>query len=212
MAGRLLSSPSVYLSHRDSVTFANMLAEWSTRPRATWLVFLTNFVAYRLSKKFGRAEDGEESESGHVVAAATTYIGEVIVSLFGLRCCATSRACLYPGPTRRWIAALSSVQTWPPTLASCWFASSALLDSNSVILVLWLITRDFKFYIWGTMGFTWLVTVLSWVGSIWVWKDLLDSTPVELYCIEESTSIDLVYGLLPVALELWRAACVTSTR
>ena len=77
MAAPLLSSLSIYLSHRDSVTFANMLAEWSTRPRATWLVFLTNYIA-------SLPEDREKSESGHIVAAATTYIGEVIVSLFGV--------------------------------------------------------------------------------------------------------------------------------
>ena len=44
MAALLFSSLSVCLGHRDSITFANMLAEWSTLPRVTWLVFLANFV------------------------------------------------------------------------------------------------------------------------------------------------------------------------
>jgi hypothetical protein len=205
MAGPLLSSLSIYLSHRDSVTFANMLAEWSTRPRATWLVFLTNYIA-------SRAGDREESERGHIVAAATTYIGEVIVSLFGVTLLRDQSRMPYPWSDPS--VDCSAVKC--PNLA----ADAGMLrvfiycnvGFNSLLVVHWLITRDSKFYIGATMVFTWLMTIFSWVGSILVWKDLLDSTPVELYCIEESTSIDLIYCLLPVALGLWRAACVTSTR
>jgi hypothetical protein len=39
----IFSGLSIYLRHRGTVNFSNLLAEWSTRPRGTFLVLFTNF-------------------------------------------------------------------------------------------------------------------------------------------------------------------------
>ncbi|MCJ1252719.1 hypothetical protein MMC24_000525 [Lignoscripta atroalba] len=52
-----------------------------------------------------------------------------------------------------------------------------------------------------------MFTAIAMYATSWkFWKELLNVVPVDMYCIESSWKIDLVYVMLPVCLGLWRMA------
>jgi hypothetical protein len=49
-----------------------------------------------------------------------------------------------------------------------------------------------------------VMVIIMYTESWTIWANFLNETPEELYCVEGSTLVDVIYGLLPVALGLWR--------
>ena len=54
--------------------------------------------------------------------------------------------------------------------------------------------------------FLWVPLVVVYAFSWCLWTSFLKSVPGELYCIEASSYIDVVYCVLPVILGVWRLA------
>jgi hypothetical protein len=152
-------------------------------------------------------DKSHESPDAHLIMAATTNLADVIVSLFGVR--------LLHDQAR--LPDASSDPSVDCNVVKCPTLSRSAgglliliycnLGFNMFPLAYLLLTRGhLKGYIWCTLVLTWFMTIMCWWFALWLWQGFLASTPVDLYCIEESSFIDLIYCLLPLALGLWRAA------
>ena len=58
----------------------------------------------------------------------------------------------------------------------------------------------------------WLPSIFIYLLSWFLWYHFLILTPDDLYCVQDSKSVDIVYCLMPVVLNLWRAVATTAPK
>ena len=57
--------------------------------------------------------------------------------------------------------------------------------------------------------YLWLPSIFVYLLTWHLWYEFLILTPDDLYCVEDSKSVDIIYYLMPVFLALWRAVATT---
>ena len=77
------------------------------------------------------------------------------------------------------------------------FFQLLLPDKKFSLLIVW----------YFSMLFLWVFLIIGYAVSWCLWTNFLKSVPSDLYCIDASSYIDVVYCLLPVLLGTWRLAC-----
>ena len=185
------------------VVFANLIATCSNYKRA-------------VDENIG-ASGQEEPGHGHVETSITTVATELVVSFFGIKFLwdqtsipspdefPSSSPCTFLGSPLPYgdpsncpdmqIGAYGLIQAiifngFLSVIFLIFLAAGKVASKEGIALLCTLPVTGFFIYMY------------SWK----IWANFLHSASDDLYCIEASTPIDVIYCLLPVLLGLWRLA------
>jgi len=210
----LLAGISISKNHANASRWV-LIEQWSTRPRATFFIVPINgFMA--LAKHFDLLDEGRSTsraqEDGYIETAVIAIFTELCVGFFGIRFLweqAQHRSSnLYQSSTP--CTTLGGTQVGEPS--NC---PDMEIGANGLIMALCLN---------GVIAFVMLFTLGSYRASLaclllscltlegvfmysWmIWSDFLHQASDDMYCIESSTPLDVIYCLLPLFLGLWRLA------
>lgn len=196
---------SIRAKHQKDVTLWHLIAQWSTRPRASSLVFLVNSSSGNNRSKSG----SRHAPHGFYASSFSAVLSELFVSFVGLG------ILLDPAftPREQWdpehMASDSSSMDYSVGLLMGvnWFCVLAVIILGILLPCVHSTPARLELGFKQAMGLARGLAVLSFLAYIcswWLWASFMLTTTEDLYCIEASTYIDAVYCMLPVALGLWR--------
>lgn len=204
-----------------------LIEQWSTRPRASlWIIWINSSMMYK-SHWNEITEDDEPNlnskRDGYWDTAIVTYITEFFVSFFGIKFLwdqtnvqsseyyQSSTPCTTLGTSEGSPSNCPDMQTG---------ANGLVLGTcvNGFVTLIFLLclagtsknskTTELLPLLFGGTVMTFTMYMYSWT----IWSAFLNSASDDMYCIEASTPIDVIYCLLPVILGLWRLAWSTRGR
>ncbi|PMD13468.1 hypothetical protein NA56DRAFT_423022 [Hyaloscypha hepaticicola] len=212
----LLAGISISKNHANANRWV-LIEQWSTRPRATFVVLINGIMAF--AKHHDLLDEGlstaRAQEDGYLETAVTAIFTEVCAGFFGIRF-------LWEQAQHR-SSTLYQSSSPCTTLGTDYGAGGGEpsncpdmeIGANGLIIVL-----CFN----GVIAFVMLFTLGNYKSSMacvlmsfltlqgvfmysWeIWSNFLHHASDDMYCIESSTPLDVIYCLLPVFLGLWRLA------
>lgn len=203
-----------------------LIEQWSTRPRASsWIIWANSVMICAQWVKL--IDDGEPSldskVNGYLNTAIVTCVTEFFVSFFGIKFLwdqTDVRSSKYYQSSTP-CTTLGTAGGNPSNCPNMQTGSNGLvigLVMNGIATLIFLLymagkSKNSKTKAW--MGFLFcgtLPTFVIFMYSWQIWASFLHSASQDMYCIEASTPIDIIYCLLPVLLGLWRLLWSTRGR
>ncbi len=162
----------------------------------------------------------DEQLDGYLTTAVCAMMTEIVVSLFGMKFLwnqATlpplkfdpSLPCTSLGTYSEGPSNCPTMQIGDYGLIVC-ILVNAVLGIVCVIFVLGnrMHLGPFVILSLASSFCTFLIYLESWI----VWANFMDQTSEDMYCVESSMAVDIIYCLLPVVLGLWRLMWAVSGR
>jgi hypothetical protein len=204
-----------------------LIEQWSTRPRATVFIALFNLRAACSSHREVMDVESTALESAKTDAffetAVTALTTEFFVSFFGIKFLwdQTSIPSLDQFPSSSPCTSLGSAAPYgspsncPDMQIGAYDLIIGIIFNGIFMIAILLVTgcslRQAKSRICFMFLFP-LPTFVIYVSSWFIWVSFLQSASDDMYCIEASTPIDIIYCLLPVVLGLWRIVWSTTAK
>lgn len=231
LAAPFLTAISLWIQHRQNVNLWAIVQQWVIRPRATCLLFPIHALMGNMNFK-GRPH-------GWVITAATSLLAEIPLTLLSIRFVASQiRHIVQHGADAapfevsipmRALQFKNLFDEMPNNVSSLVHAISAwmsLLGTTVVLagiicLALYLDPvpktnvqneREQPISMGSIALYLWLPSIAIYGCSWALWHWFLILTPDDLYCVEDSRSIDIIYCLLPFVLASWRAVVMTASK
>ncbi|KAK3313086.1 hypothetical protein B0H66DRAFT_538170 [Apodospora peruviana] len=221
LAAPFLAGISLTKSRPDA-NYWTIIQQWATRPRATIFIFLGNMGRVYLSRrKEGGWWDESRAADGHLEAAITALTTDVCVSLLASKFLWDQMSVKDSAPdlfspgspcTAYGSGADGMDQGNCPDMqqgAAGLFVTTIVGAVTGLILfvVLFAFPRSKNLFLGACCGaFCAIVSFGLYINSWQLWVGFLNETKEELYCVQSSALVDLVYVTLPFALGLWRLA------
>jgi hypothetical protein len=215
LSAPLAAGFSIAKNHPDANRWV-LIEQWSTRPRATFFVYWFNIIGVLTNHPSvtdeGSRPDLDEQLDGYLTTAVCTMTTEIVVSLFGIKFlwdqAAVSHSkfdpslpCTSLGTYAEGPSNCPNMQIGDYGLILCIAVNAAL----GILYVIFILANrmhlgSFVIISLASSFCTFLIYVESWI----LWANFMKQTSEDMYCVESSMVIDIIYCLLPVVLGLWR--------
>ena len=201
-----------------------LIEQWSTRPRAAvWIISINLGMMFKSHWNEASEPNLDSKTNGYLDTAAITFITEFFISFFGIKFLWDQTDVQSPEyyQSSALCTTLGTPLGGPSNCPDMQTGANDLIIGiylNGFITLIFLLCLAGKnknsktiaclvFLFVGT-----LTTFIMFIESWMIWGAFLNSASDEMYCIEASTPIDVVYCLLPVILGVWRLAWSTRGR
>jgi len=215
LSAPLLAGISISRHHEHANRWV-LIEQWSTRPRATFFVVTINLIMalvyhHKELDSGNQISTSRPPEDGYLETALVAIFTEFFVGFFGIKFLRDQAT----------IPARSTYQSSTPctTLGGIEGGSSNCPDMeigangliiaiclNAVFTIILLLAfnskKSFMPLLIGAFFTLECIFMYSWE----IWAGFLNSATDEMYCLQSSTTIDVIYCLLPVFLGVWRLA------
>ncbi|KAH8774067.1 hypothetical protein F5882DRAFT_409841 [Hyaloscypha sp. PMI_1271] len=215
VAAPLLAGNSIVKNHQTANRWV-IIEQWSTRPRATIFVFVFNLIAATMVGHKGLLDDTQ----GFMNTAFSSLVSEIVLSLFGIKFLWNQTVVSLQkfDPSLPCTEPLTEVGNTPlncPAMQRGAIALFSIIVINMIVVVLFFIyllctgfrssSRCAGATLPALIFLLMLIMIFCIYAESWImWSSFLHETSEDLYCVEGSAIVDLIYCLLPVVLGLWR--------
>jgi hypothetical protein len=225
LSAPLLTGILISKSHPNANRWV-LIEQWSTRPRATMFIVLINLLKAcgahpREMMNIDDSRSPPEQEDCYLETSLTAIITEFFVSFFGIKFLwdQTSIPSLNEFQSSTPCTSLGTLEGEPSNCPDMQIGANGLIMGimfNGFLSLIFLLsltcgTKNSKGWM-ALLGTLPLTTFVIYMYSWEIWASFLHNASDDMYCIEASTPIDVIYCLLPVFLGLWRLAWSTSAR
>jgi len=215
LAAPLLAGISISRNHEHANRWV-LIEQWSTRPRATFFVVTLNLimaVVHHRKEISAGSHNPDLQEDGYLESALIAIFTEFFVGFFGIRFlweqAQIRSSTLYQSSTP---CTTLGTEGNPSNCPDMEFGANGLVMAIvlngliTVILLLVVAKNKIPTKFIAFLGCTFITLQCIFMFSWQIWTSFLHRATDEMYCIESSTPIDVIYCLLPVFLGLWRLA------
>jgi len=223
----VLAAFSLWRQHHNQANLWVLIQQWATRPRATCIVFGICWFFRCIENP------GYELETGFDSTALSTMIAEVPLSLFAVNFLTDqAQQTIYPA-NQTYVPPIIFGVTLPVMDASP-YVKLQYFSNLLVIFIyvhagmfavcftvpivigaihpLWPIDESVRKAAIRGLSTLWPGTITIYAFSWAIWHCFLVLTPEQLYCVQDTAWVDVIYCLLPLALALWRATVAALNR
>jgi hypothetical protein len=206
----LLAGISISKNHPNA-SRCMRIEQWSTRPRASVFVVVINGILAIANHREILEQVNNTStpqEDGYKKTAVTAMFTEFCVGFFRIKFlwdqAQIRSSSLYQSSTP--CTTLGTSEGDPSncpdmeTGANGWILAISLNGILSFFLSFLLSSKRWALYLLGSFLILEYIFLYSWE----IWASFSHHATEDMYCIESSTPIDVIYCLLPVFLGIWR--------
>ena len=234
LAAPCLTAISLWTMHRGNVNLWVIIQQWATRPRAACFVYAIHGLLIW-------TKDFKGVPHGFLISASSTMIAEIPLSALSLGFLLSQirrHEPQYPSDSGSSDSSSAFEMSFETNLFDEMqgYASSLrytiyvqiCITLFIAILTILLFTclyysdhgsrepeqdheeNDLKSLL--CLVILWLFSIPIYAFSYLLWRDFLAVTPDDYYCVEDSVYIDVIYYLLPIFLNLWRAISTVASK
>ncbi|KAE9365097.1 hypothetical protein N431DRAFT_430625, partial [Stipitochalara longipes BDJ] len=215
LAAPLLAGISISRNHENANRWV-LIEQWSTRPTATFFVVVINLIMALVHHHKEVFPENQNStariqEDGYLETALISIFTEFFVGFFGIKFLwdqAQIRSSSVYQPSTP-CTTLGTSEGNPSNCPDMEIGANGLIITiclNGVLTIVLLLVLANKKSPMALMIGAFLTLECIFMYSWEIWASFLHRATDEMYCIESSTPLDVIYCLLPVFLGVWRLA------